>query len=420
VLRAIANGPSPGRLLGFGVGCFHFGADPEQFDGDAGAHTEAVAALLTAQSCISDVAVNDPQHGWFESNLPYGLREGGQPFPAIRNLRVGFRLELSENEQSRYWPGIDAGAPESLDISIRQGPSVPIAFVIPTEDWAHPSRGVTFAWHRLSEIDPGTSAIRFDMRGPSPLWLNCYLAPAEEPDSEPSQTFSYERVSLGVGYAVGAFTYDPRAFADIRAAAASLFDELELRAGLFYDIVGARTLIERDWADVEQQREHVLAIESATGVVGYLRRKTTQTDALRRLALSLAEFEGGVDAQHSSLAESQRDATETPGPPFLAAEIDEELRTGFQYPTERAWRLINLFEGRRLVGLQNAAVLASAVAAAAIGAMVGVMFSGGKTGDSNTQTVTRIYTRTVSPPRTTPSRTATPQNAVQPQHRARR
>lgn len=369
--------PDKYPYLSFGVGCFHFGANPDRFDGNAKKHVEAIGRLLEGSEFVSQVQIRDQEQGWFESSLPFGLEEGGQPFPAIRNLRIDFRLELPVEDQRRFYPWGDATEPTVIDVSIRQGVTLPIAYVVPrTGRRDFPGSAVTLTWHALRTLGPGDSEVMFDMRGPSPMHMQCFLVPLVEPNTraDSTRTFEYERVALDIGVPYATFAYDPRAFRDIDSAADALFSEVEGPAGLYYEIQGASRRLHDQWDELTTRRDE-LAGFAGRGFKPFMRRRFSQGSLLRTLAIDLVEFEGEVDSAETRYGEARRDLADVPSTGFLLEEIDELLRTRFSYATERVSNLLTLFETRRLSRAQNRAVFAGALLAAAVGALSAILLS---------------------------------------------
>ncbi len=417
VLALPEDDPENYPYLSFGIGCFHFGANPATFDGSAQTHVEEIERCLSQSPIISDLRIDDPELGWFESDLPFGLDAGGQPLPAIRRLRIDFRLELSAEDQQRFYPWGSATEPAPIDVSIRQGPAVPVAFVVPRNDRDLPSRAVTLTWHALRDLTAGEEHLVFDIRAPSPIHTDCFLVPFPEPEdrARSSQAFEYERVPLAAG-TFSVFAYDPRAFSDIETATATLFAELELPAGVYYEIEGASWRLRDQWEALTDRRDELAGL-GVTGVRAFFRRTFLQGGLLRTLALDLTEFESSVDSAATGFGEVRRDLADTPGTGFLLDEIDELLRTGFRFSTERVSNLLGLFETRRLARAQNRVGLVGALLAAAIGAASALWVSGGH--DRTTVTIinrsptptvkTQTPAKSPSQPRTQrPSSTTTP------------
>jgi hypothetical protein len=403
VLALPEDDPARYPYLSFGIGCFHFGAHAERFDGNAAGHVEAIRQCLSASTLVSRVQIDDPGSGWFESlALPYGLHDGGQPFPAIRHLTINFRLTLSAADQNRIYPWDTADKEATIDVSIRQGPAVPVVFVVPRTDRETPTRAVTLTWHTLREITRGDDRIVFDMRAPSPLHMDCFLVPFPEPEDRPphSRAFEYERVPLGIGHPYAVFAYDPRAFEGIEVAASALFAELEIPAGVFYEVEGASWRLRTQWEDLTNRRDELAGI-AGTGFRSFLRRMF-QGRVLRTVAVALAEFESSVDDAALNFREVRRRLGETPGTGFLHDEIDELRRSDFRFATQRVSSLLSLFETRRLSRSNNRMVVLAAVIAAALGALSAAWVTGSNNRPSVTvinqpgRTVTVTRQRTVT------------------------
>lgn len=388
--------------MSFGVGCFHIGANEEAFDGSAANHVQRVRDRLEGIPSIRNVEIMDAEAGWFETSLPYGLQRGGQPFPAVRRLRVDFRLELTPEEQNEYYPWRHASEPFVMDISIRQGPAVPVAFVIPRSLRETPSVAVTLAWHALANLIPEDDGpLRFDMRARSPAPVDAFLVPLVEPDQVRHRGFEYERVNLGLGRPYATFAYHPDSFADIEAATSALFDQLERPTGLYYEITGAQHRLDDLWAPLDLLLSEVVGVEGRRGLRGSLGRRFGAARRLRTLAVGVTELEAEIAAAETRIAEDLRVLEELTDPPFLREEMDEALRTGFRFPTQRISGALNLFETRRLATAQNVAAVAAAILAAVIGA-TSALWVAAVTEDSNPTTVTTTVVSTRARPPTAP------------------
>jgi hypothetical protein len=87
----------------------------------------------------------------------------------------------------------------------------------------------------LETLVPDDGPLVFDIRGPSPIHVDCFLLPVPKPDlSAPARpAFEFQQIQPGPGYALAAFAYDPRAYVDIDDARESLFHDLEIPAGVY-------------------------------------------------------------------------------------------------------------------------------------------------------------------------------------------
>jgi hypothetical protein len=400
VLSLAGDDPDYPRI-GFGIGCFHFGAHPETFDGSAAGHIEQIRSWLASESAISNIEIRDAGEGWFESGLDYGLANGGQPFPAIRGLRVDFDLRVLPQVQQEFRRWDLPDDPLDLRISIRQGAAVPVAFVVPSVSLPVPSIAVTLAWHTLRRLVPDDGPLVFDMRGPSPIHVQCFLVPAPEPDfSAPARlTFELQQIQAGPGYPLAAFAYDPRAFAHINEASEGLFHELEIPVGAYYEIEGAAERSSNQSDELEAIRNRLVELERRTGLRGYARRRISGSGVMRELAIAITEFEADAEIAQAESAASRRSLEEMPGTRFLLNEMDDLVRTGFKADTDRFERLLDLFERRRLSGSQNLIALVSALLAAVIGATSALWVSG-QSGSTPHVTVvqTTAPARQFSPP----------------------
>jgi hypothetical protein len=127
LLLSVADEGSDYPRIAFGIGCFHFGARPEMFSGSASEHIKQMRAWLAREPAISNIEIQNAGDGWFETALDYGLSNGGQPFPAIRGLRVDFDLRVNPDVQKRWRRWGVPDDPLDLRILIRQGSAVPVA-----------------------------------------------------------------------------------------------------------------------------------------------------------------------------------------------------------------------------------------------------------------------------------------------------
>jgi hypothetical protein len=409
------------NVLAFGIGCLYFSAHEDEFDGNAVLHIERVTKWLEETPQISNVRVDDPRISWFENDLPFGLEHGGQALPAIRQLRVDFDLEISAEERKRYDPWHKGEKPILISVSIRQGPALPVAFVVTHGHHDDASIAVSLTWHALREMIPEDAGFYLDLRGPSPAWVDCYLVPVDGSASTPSsrRIFEFQRVVPPTSYSLNVFTYDTDAYDSVNDASEALFEELAPAVELFYEIVGAGRRLSMGWDEIEALRARLLEIETARGLKGYLMRTFKASNALRQMAIDLTEFEADRDRQRQRYERQRRDLQGTPGTKFLYEEIDEELGRRFSFPFPLIERPLALFEQRRLTRGQNVAAFAAALAAAAIGASTALWASGGSGSTTITVNLTPAglvqRTNTQRPavggkpkPRTTPAVTTTP------------
>jgi hypothetical protein len=405
LLRALAADDGTFPRLAFGVGCLYFGANPETFDGIAANHEDAIRTWLESEPSVSNATVWSPEVGWAQSGLDLGLEEGGQAFPAIYSLEIAFDLLVDPEVQERWLRGAASTEPIELRVVIRLDAIVPIAFVrqVNGPPLNGPSTGVTLAWQTLRKLVPPDGPIIFDLRGPSPAHVDCYLIPLAVDATRPvTRAFEFQQTKPGLGYAVAVFGYDKRAFADMDAAAGALFQELEIPASAFYELVGTQRRLNAQWRAVEERRDDLLALERQRGLRGYLARRLKSSGMMRELAIDLSEFESEAESLETSHREDRTELEAIPGLPFLISEIDDDLQTAFRFPTQRIARLLDLFERRRLSGSQNIVAVASAVLAAVIGATSALWVSGHQGSGAATMTITRP-----TPSATLPSTTGT-------------
>jgi hypothetical protein len=405
LLRALAADDEAFPRLAFGIGCFYFGANPETFEGSAAVHEDAVRMWLESEPSISNVTVRSIDAGWVQSGLDLGLEEGGQAFPAIYGLEIAFDLWVDSDVQGRWLREKQPVDAVELRVVIRLDAIVPIAFVRQSKGppLGGPSTGVTLTWQTLRKLIPPNGPVIFDLRGPSPAHVDCYLVPlAVDATKRDTRDFEFHQTKPGLGYAVAVFGFDNRAFADMEAAANALFRELEIPASAFYELVGTERRLDAQWSAVEERRDDLLALERRRGVRGYLARRLRSSGMMRELAIDLSEFESEAESLETSHREERKELDEIPGLPFLISEIDERLQTAFRFPTPRIARLLDLFERRRLSGSQNIVAVASALLAAVIGATSALWVSGHQ--GSGTAKVT---IRSTTLPSTTVTRTAT-------------
>lgn len=376
LMLALASEPDH-PYLSFGIGCFHFGARPDRFDGNAQQFVADIQQWLQSLDSVSNVVIRDPEISWWENDLPPGLADGGRPYPAITRLLVEFDLVISSRAQARL---AFFGAPQeplTVRVSIRQGPAVPIAFVVPDAARERPSLAVSLVLATLKELVPADASFFVDARGPSPPFVEFFLVPFVAPDQVAPQgwPFVHSRIDQPIGNSIDVFAYDPRRFGSLDEAAPVLFSELELLAGVYYEIVGAGRRLALDWSDLDELREYLLDIESRAGIRGWLRRQFTSSGVLRELAVGLAEFEAELARQLARSAEIRRDMDVALAAPALLPEIDEAIREDLRFDSREVERPLQLFEQRRLTRAQNTAAVAGAVLAAAIGASAALVIS---------------------------------------------
>jgi hypothetical protein len=361
----------------FGIGCFHFGANPETFDGSAAAHVEAVESWLNTVEAITNVHVVDPRISWFEKDLPFGLADGGQPLPAITRLRIDFDLRVEVEERKLHDPWRQHTEPLDVHVSIRQGSAVPVAFIVPRTSRQDPTWAVSETWHALRARIPPDAAFELDIRGPSPAPAAGVLVPLVEPSvaSGALGGFEYERMQLGVGDPWCVFAYNPEHHTHASAERA-LFDELEVPAGLFYEVVGSGRRLDLEWHELQSTRNTLVNRKRARGVFGRIARNWGEAALLRELAIALTEFEANVEASELFFGERRQELEELSQTPFLWDEIDEQTREAHHFSTARVARPLDLFEQRRMNRTQVLAMLMSAILAAAIGATSALWVSG--------------------------------------------
>jgi hypothetical protein len=400
LVELLADSQADGRpTLPFGIGCFSFDADPDRFDGSVVTYARELSDFLGAVQGLSMVSIRDAGAGWSESQLAYGLQDGGQPYPKVRGLRIDFRLTLTPEDQQQLGAWWSPSDEEVIDVSIRQGPDVPVAFVMPHGQPMRPTTLVTLTWRALRERAPADHLLSFHMRGPSPAHIDCVLLP-ERDDRAPRPRFRFERSLPGFGYALGIFGYREADFRTISDASEALFAQLELPAGVFYDARGAEDRLNDSWIELLEDRQHVVDLELSDGVRGWGRRRWQSPRVLRYLAVDLEEFESEVEVERGNCEARRQDLNEAAKTEFLFDEIDDLIRTAFRFPTERLSRLLGLFETRRLASNQNVTGIIAALAAAALGAIFAFAFSRDQSGQSPA-TVTVIVRPGATPPTTT-------------------
>jgi hypothetical protein len=374
---ALAEDDHRYQYLSVAVGCFHFGAREGHFDGNAATHVAAIQDWLDRLEAVSNARVVDPEISWWENDLPPGLKEGGRPYPAITRLQIDFDLAISPTAQERLAFFGATREPMNVRVSIRQGPAVPIVFVVPDAARHRPNLAFSLAFATLEELIPPDAPFFLDSRGPSPAFLEFFLVPFIEPDQVPQQgwPFLHSRVDQPIGMNYEVFAYDPRMFDTPTEAAAALFPEIALLAGVYYEVIGVGRRLALEWHDLDELRAYLLHIEGRTGIRAWARRHLSRSYVLRELTVSLTEFEAEIAEQQARFAEIRRDMDAALAAPAMLPEIDEALREEFRFPTASIERPLQLFEQRRLTSVQNAAAVIGAVLAGVIGVSAALLLS---------------------------------------------
>jgi hypothetical protein len=192
---------------------------------------------------------------------------------------------------------------------------------------------------------------------------------------------------LEPGYPFAIFGYDRRRFSGLDAAQEHLFADVERAADVYYEVVGGEHRLSDEWDDLMAVRTRLLEIEGRRGPRSFLRRHWSEPMLLRELAVGLTNVEATAAQLRANYVEARRDLEAMVSTPFLFDEIDERIRSGFEFPAPSITRPIELFERRRLASAQNHAALLSAVLAAVIGTVAALWVASNDDGN-RTHTVT--------------------------------
>jgi hypothetical protein len=362
----------------FGVACFHFapaqGADMQTL----GEFVATVRATLEGLDVVESVraADCDPTEAdvAFEtsSDAP-DLSQGEEPYPNLPLGRYEFVLRVEQSVQASLiaHPSVRTYT-DRFRVELRYGYAMPFAIIEPLEPTQRPepSQAVQIVREALEASceDPALPA-RFQSLGPSPLHAEFSLVAGAE-DYDPDFLAFDLTVTATRGYDFYDFSYDKREFADEDDAFDVLMDFLSDELDLYYRIVGVRAQRIRGWAKLDDLTWAVVRLHQRRGLRGYLDRLVHGKRALNDAFVALAEFEGTDLLTESSLDRGYRDTYESDEPAWLRDLVDQERQDKSSYPTAQASSLIQLFETRRLSGLELTALLLSAVIGGLIGALV--------------------------------------------------
>ncbi len=369
----------------FGIGCFHFAPAPSEGTQTLGEFVGTVRATLESFDIVESVVAADCDltEADFAFETPRDaadLSRGEEPYPNLPQGYYEFVLVLEHDVQAALitHPSVRTHT-DRFRVELRYGYAMPVAIVEPLApaQRPEPSQAVQIVREALEvSCDDPTLPIRFQSLGPSPLHADFSLGAATE-DYDPD-LFGFDLlVTASRGYDFYDFFYDRREFPSACDAFDGLMDFLRDELDLYYRVVGVRAQRIIGWQKLDGLTWALVGLHQRRGLRGYLGRLAHGKRALNDAFVVLAEFEGTDLLTESSLDRDYRDTYESDEPAWLRSLVDKERADKSTYPTEQTSSLIQLFETRRLSGLELTALLLSAIVGGLIGSLVTALLASG-------------------------------------------
>lgn len=381
---------------GFGIGCFAFEVPAADlpYPEHAGTYTAQafevdVRKALEAIPSVREVEIiGMGGFGWIAGRPPPPKVEAGDatrshrggPFvPHFYSGRIRFKIEVPERTQQSLFPSLGSGLGTLFTVDIIYTGNFPVTFIQPLAlaDGARPSSAVPivreFIRAEFQRRVDQVGLVRFSCMGPSPMWVNCYVAPGTGLDGDPLG-ISYEWSPARRGYDTVRFSFDPDRF-DCEAAFQEIVAQTVDELGLYYGLVSSDLELMHRRYELDNELGALTSLHSALGLVASARRLVVSGRMLRRLALSLVSAEREVTAAcHDWDEDIERHYATDAIRPFRDKVLQRrsELQTPADQSMREVLRVLDLWHTRDVQGVTVLlAALAGGVGGAAVSALLG-------------------------------------------------
>lgn len=348
----------------WGFGCFHFGLKASPPAGwTVGDYINELTRTLRGIAPVDRVQVTVPPDVLGEELLspdePLRIGDGEPPFPYLQFGEVDIDLVIPAGVQedvSTLGDGVPPLYTERFNLQLRYQYRLPIAVVRLTEPASKPeaSYAVHLLW-KLLEREFGRltdTQINFQFLGPSPMHADFELAPGSATARSGEWSFYVDRRRQR-GYDAYSFTYNKARFADVDEALEVLIDALCREADVFYYEMATQVSRMRSWSELREHADSLIDLEGASGVRGFVNRWFTSARRIREVAVELARYESGSVMGGLSVRDDYRDAYAMDDDPYLKEMVDEGRASSWDFPTKDIRDLVDLFEQRRLWGVET-------------------------------------------------------------------
>ena len=360
-------------MIGFGVGCFHFGIKKEtpfEFKGSEyisklGEALEDIPNSRNIKISASDAFGN--VSGQIEDELPK-IDEGKGFFPEVQLGFVEFELHIPFDEQAKLLESMQyiENFTEDFKVTIHYGSRSPIAYVeplFPSNDIS-PSNAVITVREFL-ETNLNSDYIRFECIGPSPFHADFYI---KESQHAPDNGFTHA-LKKKYGYDTIIFNYNPELYAKDKITNL-IYTNIRIELDLYYFILQEHSYRIGEWETLTDIMDNLIDLEQLN-TFNYLKNAFKRSNLLNNTYINLVKFES---RQLTYLNEEQDIYTliYSVNDGHLKYFIDTAIEENPTFPTEQLNKLIKFFESRRMKNMEIAVMLISGF----IGGIAGALFTG--------------------------------------------
>lgn len=370
------------KIVSFGIGCFHFGIKKTlPFHFSPSEYIEELREALQSVPNVNNITIERPYdvHGHAPQMITEEqatLDSGGDLFPQLLSLRITFDLYIPFRLQEKL-----AEKPQQLlgtyterfRVLVRHGYYLPVAFIelIDPSEAGQPSDAVQvvreFLEQELNAAPSGT--IRFECLGPSPFHADCYIQ-AKETDGEEADWDVDCEMHPQTGYDDIFFYFNPKTFTDVIAAKEYIFGRIDDEVSLFYHIRQREAKRISDWVKLQTSLQELLDFQSRKGLRRILHRPFFYSSKINESFIAIAEFEGEEVLASSQIPIGISAIYKGDELRCFKTYIDAAMVDRAQYPVSQTTRLLELFENRRVKGVEFLAYLVSGISGGAVGAIL--------------------------------------------------
>lgn len=365
-------------MIGFGVGCFHFGVKKEPpFEFKGLEYISKLEETLNSIQGIYEVNI-DIENEFMEismdikEKIPH-ISEAEEIFPNSLIGDIEFKLHIPFEEQKKLLNPCGWHFElftETFNVFMVFGVDLPVTYIQPInpnrEYEPYDSVIIVREFLRKEFEKSKLDYIKFEWVLPTPFFANFFTKSNKHNDIPFSGFTSKIEYKQAVNNII--FCHELDENDDFEGIQKHLFDLIREELEFFYSINRSNSLKIKKWNNIANLLDEIIKLEQENMKV-HIKNIFKRPKLLNKAFIALAKFESD-ELSHKNRIQNRYNTIYPGSNRFLQPLIDKEIEEKFTYPTEQLNRLIKFFESRRLKNIEISIMLISGFIGGIAGAIV--------------------------------------------------
>jgi hypothetical protein len=222
---------------------------------------------------------------------------------------IEFNVHLPVRIQKEFISSFESTGTEDFLVTIKSAYYCPVTFIAPIgSESESPSHSVIVLreYLRREFSSRPDSQVTFEVLGPSPFHLDCFIksAPSQAPIPESGWTCQVTRLG---GYDKAVFVYDPTKYSDAVELVYDIYHEVAEELASYYYIQQLQLGKAREWRAVRNTIDVVTKVYQRKGATGWAYRLVKSSRHLDEGFINLAQYEMLALGMAAEIAEAVRE-----------------------------------------------------------------------------------------------------------------